>query len=79
MTRPGTALHGFGLGLRPQHFPDILNGGPGATAGVEWFEVISENFIGVGGMPLRNLLAVRERFAVAMHGVSLISSAAKVT
>lgn len=63
---------GFGLGLRPQHFPDIL--GPDGDAGldrVDWFEIISENFMAVGGMPLRNLLAVRERRPMAMHGVSL--------
>tara|TARA_R110001592_G_scaffold283010_3_gene550873 strand:+ start:3402 stop:4259 length:858 start_codon:yes stop_codon:yes gene_type:complete len=63
---------GFGLGLRPQHFPDIL--GPDGDEGpdrVDWFEIISENFMAVGGMPLRNLMAVRERRPMAMHGVSL--------
>jgi uncharacterized protein (UPF0276 family) len=63
---------GFGLGLRPQHFPDILgpDGGVGLDC-VDWFEIISENFMAVGGMPLRNLMAVRERRPMAMHGVSL--------
>ncbi|WNK01571.1 DUF692 domain-containing protein [Thalassospiraceae bacterium LMO-JJ14] len=65
------ALEGFGLGLRPQHFPDILGDDPDATAGVDWFEIISENFIGAGGPPLRNMMAVRERFPIVMHGVSL--------
>ena len=64
-------LEGFGLGLRPQHFPDILGGDPATTAGVDWFEIISENFIGAGGPPLRNMMAVRERFPMVMHGVSL--------
>lgn len=75
MTRNDEAFEGFGLGLRPQHFPDIL-GGPeaapdGRRAGVDWFEIISENFIAVGGPPMRNLMAVRERYPMAMHGVSL--------
>ncbi|MEX0695588.1 MAG: DUF692 domain-containing protein [Rhodospirillales bacterium] len=65
------ALKGFGLGLRPQHFPEILGEDPTATNGVDWFEIISENFIGVGGPPRRNMLAVRERFPFVMHGVSL--------
>ncbi len=65
------ALQGFGLGLRPQHFPEILGEDPDATKGVDWFEIISENFIGVGGPPLRNMMAVRDRFPMAMHGVSL--------
>jgi len=64
-------LSGFGLGLRPQHFPDILGSRDERWPGVDWFEIISENFIGVGGMPLRNLMRVRERYPVAMHGVSL--------
>lgn len=64
-------INGFGLGLRPQHFPDILGDDRQATAGVDWFEIISENFIGVGGPPLRNMMAVRERFPMVMHGVSL--------
>lgn len=65
------ALQGFGLGLRPQHFPEILGEDPDATKGVDWFEIISENFIGVGGPPLRNMMAVRDRFPMVMHGVSL--------
>lgn len=65
------ALEGYGLGLRPQHFPDILGDDPEAAKGVDWFEIISENFIGAGGPPLRNMMAVRERFPMAMHGVSL--------
>jgi uncharacterized protein len=64
-------LEGFGLGLRPQHFPDILGDDPAATDGVDWFEIISENFIGAGGPPRRNMMAVRERFPFVMHGVSL--------
>ncbi len=62
---------GFGLGLRPQHFPAILKDHPGRAPGVDWFEAISDNFIGVGGAPIRNLERVRERYPVVLHGVSL--------
>ena len=58
---------GFGLGLRPSHYPAIENG----TPNVDWFEIISENFINVGGPPRRHLDAIRERFPIVMHGVSL--------
>jgi uncharacterized protein (UPF0276 family) len=58
---------GFGLGLRPQHYDDILNGDPA----VDWFEVISENYMIPGGQPLRILDQIRERYPVVMHGVSL--------
>ena len=58
---------GFGLGLRPRHYEDILEGRPP----VDWFEVISENYMVPGGQPLRILDRIRERFPVVMHGVSL--------
>ena len=68
---------GFGIGLRPQHYPAIAAGMAGAgpdadaLAGVDWFEVISENFFGPGGNPRRMLRAVRERFPVVLHGVAM--------
>jgi uncharacterized protein (UPF0276 family) len=42
---------GFGLGLRPVYYPDILEKNPR----VDWFEVISENFMVPGGAPSRCL------------------------
>ena len=59
---------GFGLGLRKEHFADLLATPP---AGVDWFEAISENFMVAGGKPLAVLDAVRARYPVALHGVSL--------
>ncbi|MEO7731983.1 MAG: DUF692 domain-containing protein [Kofleriaceae bacterium] len=58
---------GFGLGLRPPHYEDALAGVPG----VDWWEVISENFLVAGGNPRRVLREVRERSPVVLHGVSL--------
>lgn len=58
---------GFGLGLRPPHYQDVLAGPPR----VDWFEVISENFMVAGGNPRRVLRAVRERGPVVLHGVAL--------
>jgi uncharacterized protein len=58
---------GFGLGLRAQHYDEILNGHPP----IDWFEVISENYMLPGGQPLRVLDRIRERYPVVMHGVSL--------
>jgi uncharacterized protein (UPF0276 family) len=57
---------GFGLGLRPQHYSEILNGSPQ----VDWFEVLSENYMVEGGQPLRMLDQICERYPVVMHGVS---------
>jgi uncharacterized protein (UPF0276 family) len=58
---------GFGLGLRAQHYRDILDGDPA----VDWFEVISENYMVGGGQPLAILDQIAERYPVVMHGVSL--------
>jgi uncharacterized protein (UPF0276 family) len=66
---------GFGLGLRPQHYPDILEGSPN----VDWFEVISENYMVPGGKPLEILDRIRDRYPIVMHGVSLsIASTAPI-
>jgi uncharacterized protein len=58
---------GFGLGLRPVHYTAILDSAPA----VDWFEVITENYLVGGGRPLHYLDAIRDRYPVVMHGVSL--------
>ncbi len=58
---------GFGVGLRAQHYEDILRG-PGR---VEWFEAITDNYIDSGGRPLYVLEQVRCDTPVALHGVGL--------
>ena len=58
---------GFGLGLRPVHYTEILDTAPA----VDWFEVITENYLVGGGRPLHFLDAIRARYPVVMHGVSM--------
>ncbi|KTD33683.1 hypothetical protein Lnau_2160 [Legionella nautarum] len=58
---------GFGLGLRPEHYEDILLNKPD----VDWFEIITENYLIPGGKPLYFLDKIRENYPVVMHGVSL--------
>ncbi len=58
---------GFGLGLRTQHYNQILESKPN----VDWFEVISENYMVPGGKPLHFLDRIRADYPVVMHGVSL--------
>jgi len=60
-------FEGFGLGLRPPHYQDFLE----QDVPVDFVEVISENFMVRGGRPLHVIDAVRERYPVAMHGVSM--------
>lgn len=64
---------GIGLGLRIPHYEDILSSKPD----VDWFEIISENFMVEGGKPLEILDKILETYPVVQHGVSLaIGSAA---
>jgi uncharacterized protein (UPF0276 family) len=58
---------GIGIGLRTVHFPHILSQQPR----IDWFEVLSENFMDSGGRPLWVLDQVAERYPVVLHGVSL--------
>ena len=58
---------GTGIGLRPPHYADVAAG----RARIDWIEVITENFMVEGGNPRRVLRAVRERYPVVLHGVSM--------
>jgi uncharacterized protein (UPF0276 family) len=61
---------GFGAGLRTEHYDDVLAGGV-STGSVDWFEVVTENFMDTGGRPLDVLERVRADVPVALHGVGL--------
>jgi len=58
---------GIGIGLRTVHYPHILSKWPK----VDWFEVLSENYLDTGGRPMFVLEQVAERYPVALHGVSM--------
>lgn len=66
-TRLGLPDLGVGVGLRIQHYPHIFEAHPT----VDWFEIISENFMSPGGRPLANLDRILDRYRVVQHGVSL--------
>jgi uncharacterized protein (UPF0276 family) len=58
---------GFGLGLRTQHYEAVLND----RAGIDWVEILTDNYLVPGGKPLHYLARIREQFPIAMHGVAL--------
>ena len=62
-----------GVGLKPQHYQDILDGQPD----IGWFEVHPENYMGAGGPPHHYLERVRERYPLSLHGVGLSIGGAK--
>ena len=65
--KPSRPYLGFGLGLRTDHYDAILSERPP----VDWFEVISENYMVDGGKPLHYLDRFRALYPMVMHGVSL--------
>ena len=64
MTSPIT---GFGLGLRTELYAAFAEPQPG----VDWLEVISENYLVPGGKPLHHLDRIRQDVPMVMHGVSM--------
>lgn len=63
-----TATHGgFGLGLRPAHYEAVDAERPA----IDWFEILSENYMVRGGRPLWWLDRIRADYPMVMHGVSL--------
>jgi uncharacterized protein len=56
-----------GVGLKPEHYRDILDGAPD----IGWFEIHAENYMGAGGPPHAYLTAIRERYPISLHGVGL--------
>jgi uncharacterized protein len=69
---PANRFNGFteldvGVGLRIPHYPHILERKPV----VNWFEIISENFMVDGGRPLHLLDQILDQYKVVQHGVSM--------
>jgi len=63
----GFTEYGVGIGLRIPHYNHILERKPE----VDWFEIISENFMVDGGRPLSVLDQILEQYRVVQHGVSM--------
>lgn len=58
---------GYGLGLRTDHYQSVLDERPA----VDWFEILTENYMVGGGKPLQVLDRIRADYPMVMHGVSL--------
>lgn len=58
---------GIGIGLRPAHYAEIFAQKPD----IDWFEIISENFMAEGGIVVENLERILDRYRVVQHGVNL--------
>jgi uncharacterized protein (UPF0276 family) len=57
---------GYGLGLRSAHYDYVLKNKPP----VDWFELVTENYLAPGGRPRAILHQIRENYPVVLHGLS---------
>jgi uncharacterized protein (UPF0276 family) len=64
---PATAVRGAGIGLRSCHYAEVLGSPPPSP----WFEILSDNYLGAGGLPLHQLEQVRRDYPVTLHGVGM--------
>lgn len=69
----GQTQYDVGIGLRIPHYHHIFEKKPV----VDWFEIISENFMVDGGRPLHVLDQILERYRVVQHGVSMYFGSAE--
>jgi len=58
---------GLGVGLRTVHFGHVLDRKPA----VDWFEIVTENFLDTDGRPAWVLDQVAGRYPIVLHGVSM--------
>ncbi len=64
-------ITGYGLGLRTEHYADFIGDSARLFRRVDWLEIITENYMVLGGKPLVMLEKIRLDFPMVMHGVSL--------
>ncbi len=69
----GFTEYGVGIGLRVPHYRHILEKKPV----VDWFEIISENYMIDGGRPLSVLDSILDQYRVVQHGVSMYFGSAE--
>lgn len=67
VTMHASHANSFGLGLRPAHYEEIASSRPE----VDWFEILTENYLIPGGRPMQWLDRICADYPVVMHGVSL--------
>jgi uncharacterized protein (UPF0276 family) len=63
----GSGSGSVGVGFKAEHFDAVMETRPS----LGFFEIHAENYMGAGGPPHRRLEAIRERYALSLHGVGL--------
>lgn len=61
------SIDGAGLGLRSNHYQEIFETQPD----VPWFELLSDNYMAAGGLPIQRAEKIRQNYPVTLHGVGM--------
>lgn len=61
------SIHGAGLGLRSSHYQEVFTTQPD----IPWFELLSDNYMAEGGLPIMRAEKVRENYPITLHGVGM--------
>ncbi len=61
------SIKGAGLGLRSSHYQEIFETQPD----VPWFELLSDNYMADGGLPIQRAEKIRKDYPVTLHGVGM--------
>lgn len=60
-------IKGSGLGLRSSHYQEIFETKPD----VPWFELLTDNYMADGGLPILRAEQIRQDYPVTLHGVGM--------
>ena len=60
-------IQGAGLGLRSSHYQEIFETKPD----VPWFEILSDNYMADGGLPIQRVEKIRQDYPITLHGVGM--------
>ncbi len=61
------SIQGAGLGLRSSHYQEIFETKPD----VPWFEILSDNYMADGGLPIQRVEKIRQDYPITLHGVGM--------
>jgi len=61
------SIQGVGLGLRSAHYQEIFDTKPD----VPWFELLSDNYMAEGGLPIHRAEKIRQNYPLTLHGVGM--------
>ena len=61
------SIQGAGLGLRSSHYQEIFDTKPD----VPWFEILSDNYMADGGLPIQRVEKIRQDYPITLHGVGM--------